>query len=167
MTPESRISTSIIMCSTEKASTPEFPCTRSRAGSRSNMLCAPRMDQRHFRPRRFFREHRNLRGGDAARFQRGMKHIATSVAVKRCASAEGATRSAVLSALLLALALPNSGCNKSNNPPGKPKPKIALVMKSLANEFFSTMADGAKKHQAAHPQTYELIVNGIKNETDL
>ena len=29
------------------------------------------------------------------------------------------------------------------------KPKIALVMKSLANEFFSTMADGAKKHQQA------------------
>ena len=31
------------------------------------------------------------------------------------------------------------------------KPKIALVMKSLANEFFSTMADGAKQHQAATP----------------
>ena len=47
------------------------------------------------------------------------------------------------------------------------KPKIALVMKSLANEFFSTMADGAKKHQAAHANDYDLIVNGIKNETDL
>src|SRR5262249_45496670 len=31
----------------------------------------------------------------------------------------------------------------------------------------NTMADGAKKHQAAHPNAYELIVNGIKNETDL
>src|SRR5205809_3487203 len=40
-------------------------------------------------------------------------------------------------------------------------------MKSLANEFFSTMADGAKKHQAANAATYDLIVNGIKNETDL
>jgi ribose transport system substrate-binding protein len=40
-------------------------------------------------------------------------------------------------------------------------------MKSLANEFFSTMADGARKHQAANPAAYELIVNGIKNETDL
>jgi ribose transport system substrate-binding protein len=39
-------------------------------------------------------------------------------------------------------------------------------MKSLANEFFSTMADGAKKHQAA-TGTYELLVNGTKNETDL
>jgi ribose transport system substrate-binding protein len=29
------------------------------------------------------------------------------------------------------------------------------------------MAEGAKKHQAANATTYELIVNGIKNETDL
>lgn len=40
-------------------------------------------------------------------------------------------------------------------------------MKSLANEFFSTMAEGARQHQAAHPEAYELIINGIKNETDL
>ncbi len=40
-------------------------------------------------------------------------------------------------------------------------------MKSLANEFFVTMADGAKTHQAAHSATYSLIVNGIKNESDL
>jgi len=60
-----------------------------------------------------------------------------------------------------------NGCSKSENKPGTSKPKIALVMKSLANEFFSTMAEGARKHQAAHPDSYELIVNGIKNETDL
>ncbi|WP_146855280.1 sugar ABC transporter substrate-binding protein [Brevifollis gellanilyticus] len=47
------------------------------------------------------------------------------------------------------------------------KPKVALVMKSLANEFFQTMAEGAKKHQAAYVADYELVVNGIKNETDL
>ena len=47
------------------------------------------------------------------------------------------------------------------------KPRVALVMKSLANEFFQTMAEGAKKHQAAHAGDYELLVNGIKNETDL
>jgi ribose transport system substrate-binding protein len=40
-------------------------------------------------------------------------------------------------------------------------------MKSLANEFFSTMADGAKKHHAANADKYEILVNGIKNETDL
>ena len=46
------------------------------------------------------------------------------------------------------------------------KPKIALVMKSLANEFFRTMEDGAKAHQKAHASEYTLIANGIKNETD-
>ena len=40
-------------------------------------------------------------------------------------------------------------------------------MKSLANEFFVTMADGARKHQAEHSGDYELIVNGIKDESDL
>lgn len=47
------------------------------------------------------------------------------------------------------------------------KPKVALVMKSLANEFFSTMAEGAKKHHSANAERYELLVSGIKNETDL
>jgi ribose transport system substrate-binding protein len=60
-----------------------------------------------------------------------------------------------------------SGCQKSDSAAASGKTKVALVMKSLANEFFSTMAEGAKKHQATHPDAYELIVNGIKNETDL
>ncbi len=47
------------------------------------------------------------------------------------------------------------------------KPKVALVMKSLANEFFKTMADGARTHQAEHPDQYELAVVGIKNELDV
>jgi ribose transport system substrate-binding protein len=47
------------------------------------------------------------------------------------------------------------------------KPQVALIMKSLANEFFSTMAKGAEAHHAAHAADYELLVNGIKNETDL
>lgn len=47
------------------------------------------------------------------------------------------------------------------------KPRVALVMKSLANEFFATMADGAKQHQAKHAADYDLVLNGIKNETDL
>jgi ribose transport system substrate-binding protein len=47
------------------------------------------------------------------------------------------------------------------------RPRVALVMKSLANEFFVTMAEGAKQHQAAHPDDYDLIVNGIRNETDI
>jgi len=74
-------------------------------------------------------------------------------------------------AILCLLALLGGGCDKSARPSENQapagKPKIALVMKSLANEFFSTMAEGAKKHQAANPASYDLLVNGIKNETDL
>ena len=40
-------------------------------------------------------------------------------------------------------------------------------MKSLANEFFATMAEGAKRHEREHAGTFELIVNGIKDERDL
>ena len=47
------------------------------------------------------------------------------------------------------------------------RPTVALVMKSLANEFFVTMADGARAHHAENAGDYELIVNGIKNEIDL
>lgn len=70
--------------------------------------------------------------------------------------------------LLLALALAAPACKPSASAPTDTgKPKVALVMKSLANEFFSNMAEGAKKHQAAHDGDYELLVSGIKNETDL
>ncbi|HWV98947.1 MAG TPA: sugar ABC transporter substrate-binding protein [Candidatus Acidoferrum sp.] len=58
-------------------------------------------------------------------------------------------------------------CHRVETKDTSSKPKIALVMKSLANEFFSTMADGAKKHQASNSDKYDLIINGIKNETDL
>ena len=46
------------------------------------------------------------------------------------------------------------------------KPKVALVMKSLANEFFRTMEDGAKAHNKANAAKYTLVSNGIKDETD-
>jgi len=46
------------------------------------------------------------------------------------------------------------------------KPKVALVMKSLANEFFLTMEDGAKDYQKSHPADFDLISNGIKDESD-
>jgi ribose transport system substrate-binding protein len=46
-------------------------------------------------------------------------------------------------------------------------PRIALVMKSLANEFFVTMTEGARAHQVASDGAYELIANGIRNESDL
>ena len=51
---------------------------------------------------------------------------------------------------------------------GVPRPpKIALVIKSLANEFFVTMEAGAKEHQRQHADRYRLLANGIANESDL
>lgn len=78
-------------------------------------------------------------------------------------------------ALLVIAALFVAGCGEKaevavSTAPAKPatgKPRVALVMKSLANEFFATMADGAKAHQAAHAGDYDLVVNGIKDERDL
>jgi ribose transport system substrate-binding protein len=46
------------------------------------------------------------------------------------------------------------------------KPKVALVMKSLANEFFLTMENGAKDYQKHSAARFDLITNGIRNETD-
>ena len=60
----------------------------------------------------------------------------------------------------LSLALPFSTAHAED------KPKVALVMKSLANEFFRTMEDGAKDYQKTHADEFDLIANGIKNETD-
>lgn len=50
---------------------------------------------------------------------------------------------------------------------GPARPRVALVMKSLANEFFLTMEKGAQAHQQAHSNEYELISNGIKDELDV
>ncbi|MCW5552583.1 MAG: sugar ABC transporter substrate-binding protein [Verrucomicrobiae bacterium] len=76
-------------------------------------------------------------------------------------------RNIVFVVALLTLALGLTACNREKSNEGSSQPRVALIMKSLANEFFLTMADGARKHQAAHRDQYELIVNGIKNETDL
>ncbi len=47
------------------------------------------------------------------------------------------------------------------------KPRIALIMKSLANEFFATMEEGARAHHAANAGRYELLASGIKDELDV
>ncbi len=47
------------------------------------------------------------------------------------------------------------------------RPRVALIMKSLANEFFLTMENGAKAHQKLHADKYELLANGIKDELDV
>jgi ribose transport system substrate-binding protein len=46
-------------------------------------------------------------------------------------------------------------------------PEIALVMKSLANEFFLTMEQEARAHSALSEEPYRLIPNGIRNESDI
>jgi len=67
----------------------------------------------------------------------------------------------VPSAVLSAVAI---GCG---GPAALSRPVVALVMKSLANEFFQTMEQGARRHQASHADRYELISAGIKDEQDV
>ncbi len=64
----------------------------------------------------------------------------------------------------LAAGLALLGCGTARAPE---KARIALVMKSLANEFFKTMEDGARAHQQANAAEYELLATGIKDEQDV
>lgn len=93
-------------------------------------------------------------------------------------------RGAALALIVLAALWLSAGCSQNQSETGAPgnpppvapgkegvtpakKPRIALIMKSLANEFFLTMQKGAEQHQQAHAAQYELIVNGIKDEQDI
>jgi ribose transport system substrate-binding protein len=67
---------------------------------------------------------------------------------------------AMLTAVTATTSLPAISAESSD------KPKVALVMKSLANEFFRTMEDGAKAYQKENADKFELISNGIKDESD-
>jgi ribose transport system substrate-binding protein len=67
---------------------------------------------------------------------------------------------AVCAVILVILA---AGCKQRETG----KPKIALIMKSLANEFFKTMEEGARVHHKEHSQEYDLTVVGIKDEQDV
>ncbi len=69
--------------------------------------------------------------------------------------------------VVFTLCLLLAGCQGSTSETQSDKPRVALIMKSLANEFFVTMADGARAHQQSHADAYALIVNGIKDESDL
>src|SRR3954464_2165905 len=46
------------------------------------------------------------------------------------------------------------------------KPTVGLVMKSLANEFFKSMEEGARKYAAADG-TFKLVPVGMNSETDI
>src|SRR5262245_32178757 len=67
--------------------------------------------------------------------------------------------------ILIAFAMGSAGCTRQ--PVAPDKPRIALIMKSLANEFFQTMENGAKAHQRDNASEYELIANGTKDEQDV
>lgn len=69
----------------------------------------------------------------------------------------------LLGALLAGCGSDTSGTTASPSD----RPTVALIMKSLANEFFVTMAEGAEAHHAEHADEYDLIVNGIRNESEL
>lgn len=65
--------------------------------------------------------------------------------------------------LVAASVLMPVGCKKRE----VEKPKVALIMKSLANEFFKTMEEGARAHHQEHAENYDLTVVGIKDEQDV
>jgi ribose transport system substrate-binding protein len=69
------------------------------------------------------------------------------------------TPKAIVLVVLMALA----GCAS----PRSDRPRVALVMKSLANEFFKTMEEGARAHHKAHASEYDLLATGIKDEQDV
>ena len=70
----------------------------------------------------------------------------------------------IVATVLACLLLPSCSRESSEKPK---KPRVALIMKSLSNEFFKTMEDGARAHAAAHPADYELCASGIPNEQDV
>ncbi len=69
--------------------------------------------------------------------------------------------------LATAVGLVLLACGRTDEPAGGRRPRIALVMKSLANEFFLTMEKGAREHQRQRAGQYELVANGIKDELDV
>lgn len=78
-----------------------------------------------------------------------------------------------LAGLVAGTALLASACGQEDTgstgsaPAGKSgKPTVCLVMKSLANEFFQQMRDGAVKH-AAKRADLTLKAVGTQNETDI
>ena len=72
----------------------------------------------------------------------------------------------LLTILLTACGSENDAKDSANSSDPQPA-RVALIMKSLANEYFINMMEGAKAHQLDNAEKYELIVNGTKNETDL
>ena len=68
--------------------------------------------------------------------------------------------------LLLFVLVVSLMCVPASSFAAEKKPVVGLVMKSLANEFFKTMEEGARKF-AAEDGTFELIPVGMNSETDI
>lgn len=72
--------------------------------------------------------------------------------------------------LVLALALLVDPCRRAllgaAHAAEAKKPVVGLVMKSLANEFFKSMEEGAVKY-AKHDGTFTLVPVGMNSETDI
>lgn len=72
-----------------------------------------------------------------------------------------------LKAVAAAAAVLSAGVHAAPPGAGAPaRPRVALIMKSLANEFFLTMENGARAHQQKNSSRYELLTSGIKDEAD-
>jgi len=67
---------------------------------------------------------------------------------------------------LLALGLVSTGPGAPPARAADPKPVVGLVMKSLANEFFKSMEEGARKFAEADG-TFTLVPVGMNSETDI
>ena len=80
-------------------------------------------------------------------------------------------RDSLSSGLLIAMclsgmALLSGGCRKSDTKVEPGKPKVALVMKSLANEFFKQMEAGAEAYAAKNADKFDFKAVGMKDERD-
>ncbi|WP_137936136.1 substrate-binding domain-containing protein [Chitinivorax sp. B] len=47
------------------------------------------------------------------------------------------------------------------------KPVIGMLLKSMRNEFFKLMADAAQKYYRAKASEFELLLDGVQEETDV
>src|SRR5262245_31789364 len=73
-------------------------------------------------------------------------------------------------ALLLMVVATLVGCNQKSVSRASSvggRPRVALVVKSLANEFCKAMEHGAKRQQQAHATRNELPAAGTKDEPDV
>jgi ribose transport system substrate-binding protein len=66
----------------------------------------------------------------------------------------------------LALSLGYCALAACSKRPAAGRPKVSLIVKSLENEFFQTMENGAREHQKSHSQDYELLPSGTEDQYD-